>query len=51
MPDTYTCPRCGRTSHNPHDARYRYCGAADDAVVELEARAADMFDRLTEGDQ
>ena len=23
----FTCPRCGRTSHNPNDARERYCGA------------------------
>lgn len=23
----YTCPRCGRTSHNPNDVRERYCGA------------------------
>lgn len=21
-----TCPRCGRTSHNPNDAAQRYCG-------------------------
>jgi hypothetical protein len=21
-----TCPRCGRTSHNPNDVRERYCG-------------------------
>jgi hypothetical protein len=26
-PKTYTCPRCHRTSHNPNDARWRYCGA------------------------
>ncbi len=23
----YTCPKCGRTSHNPNDERHRYCGA------------------------
>lgn len=22
----YTCPRCGMTSHNPHDEAERYCG-------------------------
>jgi hypothetical protein len=22
----FTCPRCGWTSHNPHDAAERYCG-------------------------
>jgi hypothetical protein len=27
MPDTYVCPVCGRESHNPNDARERYCGA------------------------
>jgi hypothetical protein len=25
-PATYTCPKCGKTSHNPHDAVNRYCG-------------------------
>lgn len=24
---SFTCPECGRTSHNPNDERYRYCGA------------------------
>lgn len=23
---SFTCPRCGRTSHNPNDVRERYCG-------------------------
>lgn len=23
----FTCPECKRTSHNPNDERYRYCGA------------------------
>jgi hypothetical protein len=22
----YTCPKCGRISHNPNDALNRYCG-------------------------
>lgn len=22
----FVCPLCGATSHNPHDARERYCG-------------------------
>jgi hypothetical protein len=26
-PASFTCPRCGRTSHNPNDAREGYCGA------------------------
>jgi hypothetical protein len=24
--DTFTCPDCGMTSHNPHDAEHNYCG-------------------------
>jgi ribosomal protein S27AE len=24
---SYTCPRCGRVSFNPHDREQRYCGA------------------------
>jgi hypothetical protein len=27
MSATYTCPRCGRVSYNPHDLAHRYCGA------------------------
>lgn len=23
----FTCPCCGRTSHNPHDTEQGYCGA------------------------
>jgi hypothetical protein len=26
---TWTCRHCNRTSHNPNDALYRYCGACD----------------------
>jgi hypothetical protein len=26
-PSSFTCPRCGRTSHHPMDALNRYCGA------------------------
>ena len=25
----FTCPRCGRVSHNPKDAEYGYCGACE----------------------
>lgn len=28
--DSFTCPRCGRTSHNPTDIREGYCGACHD---------------------
>lgn len=40
-PDGFTCPRCGRVSHNPMDAQEGYCGACHDytagPVVELDA--------------
>lgn len=31
---SFTCPRCGRTSHHPDDARYGYCGACHDFTGE-----------------
>ncbi len=30
MPEPFTCPRCGRTSHHPTDVREGYCGACHD---------------------
>ena len=30
MIDAFTCPRCGRTSAHPMDAREGYCGACHD---------------------
>jgi hypothetical protein len=27
---SFTCPRCGRTSHHPNDVREGYCGACHD---------------------
>ena len=30
MPFAFTCPRCGKTSHNPKDAEFGYCGACHD---------------------
>lgn len=29
-PQTFTCPRCGATSHNPNDVREAYCGRCHD---------------------
>ncbi len=26
VPDSITCPKCGRTSYNANDIRERYCG-------------------------
>jgi ribosomal protein S27AE len=36
---TYTCPRCGRVSYNPHDAEQRYCGACKSFEDQLELGA------------
>jgi hypothetical protein len=27
QPESFTCPRCGRTSYHPMDVANRYCGA------------------------
>lgn len=27
---SFTCPRCGRTTHHPEDVRQRYCGSCHD---------------------
>lgn len=39
-PRSYTCPFCGRESHNPHDLEMLYCAAcqcfADDALQQIE---------------
>lgn len=29
---SFTCPRCGRTSHNPHDIEHGYCGNCHDVT-------------------
>lgn len=29
----FTCPRCGRVSHNPNDIRERYCGACGNNLL------------------
>lgn len=29
-PTTFTCPRCTKTSYNPNDAKYGYCGNCND---------------------
>jgi hypothetical protein len=35
-PETsFTCPRCGKTSHNPHDAENRYCGRCHLFVADM----------------
>lgn len=30
MPDSFTCPKCGRTSYNPNDVSEGYCGNCHD---------------------
>ena len=46
---SFSCPRCGRTSHNPNDAREGYCGACHawtaprvTAVAPADASVADV---------
>ena len=34
---SFTCPRCGRTSHNPDDKREGYCGACHDWTAEAKS--------------
>ena len=47
MTSSITCPRCGRTSHNPNDVRERYCGACHvfhgDAHPALAPYAVEVF--------
>lgn len=49
---SYTCPHCGRTSHNPNDELNRYCGACHhfcdvvDRLAILEDSNAIDFSRL-----
>lgn len=35
----YRCPRCGRVSYNPNDARHRYCSACKRFEDQLELGA------------
>jgi hypothetical protein len=32
---SFTCPRCGATSHHPKDEEHGYCGACHDFTGEL----------------
>lgn len=52
---SFTCPKCGRVSHNPNDAKERYCGACheffDEHGPEMDeaqrlARLAGLHDNL-----
>jgi hypothetical protein len=48
MADSFTCPRCGRTSHHPDDVRERYCGACheftDDVAFDEAVRVLRILD-------
>ena len=46
MPRSFTCPRCGRTSHHPDDVRERYCGACHDWTGEPDRRDSRLRLRL-----
>jgi hypothetical protein len=37
---SFTCPRCDAVSHNPNDARERYCGRCHVFVDDAEEREA-----------
>ncbi len=30
---TFTCPKCGKTSYNPHDEVYGYCGSCKEFIT------------------
>lgn len=36
----FTCPICGRVSHNPHDLRWRYCDACKVFVDDVDLAEA-----------
>lgn len=36
---SYRCPRCGRVSYNPNDAKHGYCGACRTFEDDLELGA------------
>lgn len=42
-PASITCPRCGRTSHNPNDVREGYCGACHDWTGAIKTMAGAGF--------
>ena len=37
----FTCPKCGRTSHNPNDAAHQYCGACHEFFGPFESPGKD----------
>ena len=44
MAESFTCPKCGRTSHHPDDVREGYCGACHDWTGP-QTRVEDPFNR------
>jgi hypothetical protein len=47
---SYTCPKCGRTSHNPEDALHRYCGHCHifEEFDELSSELVPAFDKFSD---
>lgn len=44
---SYTCPRCGAVSHNPHDENERYCGRCHEFEDEgKNARVDEIVDEV-----
>lgn len=48
-PPSFTCPRCGRTSHHPMDVTEGYCGACHDWTGEGTDRPRSIYNSLTGG--
>ena len=47
MPESFTCPRCGRTSYHPGDVVAGYCGHCHDWTRDQLQRTDQPHDRLT----
>lgn len=47
----FTCPRCGRVSHNPHDLAAGYCGACHDWTGNPDPGSAAELDTTEEQEQ
>lgn len=42
--ESFTCPRCGMTRHNPDDVREGYCGSCHDWTGNVSAGVHHVFD-------
>ncbi len=44
--ESYTCPICGLTSHNPYDALYRYCAHCHRFQEQIEISVMEIVDLM-----